>query len=128
MILESPSLLITDDDLDFRDTLCSAFQSQGFRTLAASDGEEALQIVQQEQVHLLLLDHHMPRLTGLETIRRLRALDSPAPCILISAAVDDTIRQEAQRSNAFTVLAKPISFPDVTSAVHRALKLIYNWP
>ena len=65
---KSPSLLITDDDSDFRETLQVVFEPQGFRTLLAGDGEEALHIVRHEEVHLLLLDMHMPKLTGLETL------------------------------------------------------------
>ena len=77
MILSTPSLLITDDDRDFRETLSEVFDRRGFRTLLASDGEQALDIARRETVHLLLTDMHMPRLTGLETIRRIR--DTPFP-------------------------------------------------
>ena len=47
MPIETPSLLITDDDPGFRETLRVVFQPRGFRTLLASDGEEALKIVHQ---------------------------------------------------------------------------------
>ena len=86
MLLSSPSILITDDDLDFRETLRIVFEPRGFRTLLASNGEEALAIVQSQPVHLLLLDMHMPKLTGLETIRRVKQFQLRLPCILISAA------------------------------------------
>ena len=56
-----PSILITDDDLDFRETLRFVFEPRGFRTLLAGDGEEALEIMRGEQVHLVLLDVHMPQ-------------------------------------------------------------------
>ena len=72
MVLITPSLLITDDDADFRETLGDIFERRGFRILLAPDGEEALQIAVREPVHLLVTDLHMPRLSGLETIRRMR--------------------------------------------------------
>jgi len=50
MQLEIPSLLITDDDQDLRETLRGALEQRGFRTLEACDGEEALEILQNEQV------------------------------------------------------------------------------
>ena len=56
VIPNSPSLLITDDDRDVRETLGSIFKPRGFQTLLASDGKEALDIVQHEQVHLVLID------------------------------------------------------------------------
>jgi CheY-like chemotaxis protein len=72
MHLITPRLLITDDDRDFRETVAGLLADRGFETLQAADGEEALQIVYRQEVHLLLLDMQMPRLSGLETIERLR--------------------------------------------------------
>ena len=129
MKLEPPSLLITDDDRDFRETLRGVFEPRGFRTLLAADGDEALDIVQQQPVHLVLLDMHMPRLSGLETIRRIRQmpLETALPCILISAALDEEIEAEARRQRAFSVLAKPIRLREITGLVQQALTQTYNW-
>ena len=85
MAILAPSILITDDDLAFRQTLQTVFEPHGFRTLTAGDGEEAVRIVQREEVHLVLLDMHMPKLTGVETIRQLKQLKAVLPCILMSA-------------------------------------------
>ena len=127
MQVEIPSLLVTDDDGDLRETLRAALEQRGFRTLAACDGEEALKIVQSVQVHLLLLDMNMPRLTGLETIRRVKQITEQLPCILMSAAMDDRLAEEAFRARAFHVLAKPVRFADLTGSVHRALQQAYGW-
>jgi CheY-like chemotaxis protein len=128
MKLETPSLLITDDDRDFRETLSSVFESRGFRTLQAGDGEEALDVVSREPVHLLLLDMHMPRLTGLDTIRELRKLQLELPCVLISAAMDRQIEAEARAANAFSVLSKPVRLPDITGIVAQIMRQVYCWP
>ena len=127
MVLETPSLLITDDDRDFRETLSGIFEPRGFRTILAGDGEEALEVIHREPVHLLLLDMHMPRLTGLETMRRLRTLHLELPCILISAALDRQIEEEARAANAYSVLAKPVRLPDITGIVARAMQQVYCW-
>lgn len=129
MKLEPPSLLITDDDRDFRETLRGVFEQRGYRTLLAADGEEALDVMARETVHLALLDMHMPRLTGLETIRRIRQLpfDVVLPCILISAALDAAIEEEARRQRAFSILSKPVRLRDITGAVQQALSETYNW-
>jgi DNA-binding response OmpR family regulator len=126
MRLEFPSLLITDDDRDFRDTLRSVFEPR-FRTLVAGDGEEALHIVRNEEVHLVLLDQHMPKLTGLETLRRVKQFKSLLPCILLSAGLDETIIRQAELAEAFSVLAKPISRETLTSTVDAAMRRIYGW-
>ena len=130
MVLVTPSLLITDDDRDFRETLRDVFEPRGFRTLLAGDGEEALHVMQHESVHLVLLDMHMPRLSGLETIRRLKQLQAftRTPCILMSGALDDAIIAAARQANAFSVLAKPLRRGQITDAVNRAMRVTYAWP
>lgn len=130
MRLITPRLLITDDDRDFRETLAGALIDRGFETLQASDGEEALDVVSRQEVHLLLLDMHMPRLSGLDTIERLRSRDHllvPLPWILISAGLDESIRQRAQAAAAFSILPKPLRLPELTGAVAKALAAAYGW-
>ncbi|HEX5106540.1 MAG TPA: response regulator, partial [Pirellulaceae bacterium] len=103
MILETPRLLITDDDRDLRSTMAGLFQSRGFDTLEAGDGEEALEIVGRQEIHLLLLDMQMPRMNGLETVRRLKELELalPMPWILLSGALDERIIEQAREAAAF---------------------------
>jgi CheY-like chemotaxis protein len=122
-----PSLLITDDDSSFRETLGEVFAPRGFRTLLARDGEEALHIVQTEEVHLLLLDMHMPKLTGLETLRLVKQFKAMLPCILMSAKWDDMLIEQARSAQAFLVLAKPIKLSEITGAVCEALERTYRW-
>ncbi len=123
--LQYPSLLITDDDVDFRQTLKEAMESRGFRTLLAGDGEEALAVVRRETVHVALMDMHMPRLSGLETIRRVRELHARLPCILISAAMDQALAAKARQAQAHAVLPKPVRFADLNSAIRDALRTTY---
>ena len=129
MPLETPRLLITDDDRDLRSTIAGLFQSRGLETLEAADGEEALEIVARQPVHLLLLDMQMPRLNGLETIRRLKQLDLalPLPWILLSGALDEQIISQARAAAAFSILSKPFRLPELTGAVNGALAQAYNW-
>src|SRR5262245_40908873 len=88
------SILITDDDDDARDALREIVEPEGFRTLMASSGEEALEIVHEEPVHLALLDMHMKTLTGLETIQLVRQFNALLPCILVTAdATEGLIRR-----------------------------------
>jgi CheY-like chemotaxis protein len=130
MKLDTPTLLITDDDRDFRETLREVFEPRGFRTHMAGDGEEALKIIGSERIHIVLIDMQMPRLTGLETIRRLRQTDLTfrLPCILISGALDAAIEEEARRQQAFRILSKPVRLREVTGVVQEALRQAYDWP
>jgi DNA-binding response OmpR family regulator len=127
MLLEHPSLLITDDDTGFRETLRVAFEPRGFHTLLAGNGEEALEIVQRETVHIVLLDIHMPKLSGLETLQRLKQYRAMLPCIMLSAQLDDLIIEQARMAHAFSVLSKPVTINQITSVVRLALQRTYAW-
>lgn len=127
MFSEPPSLLITDDDSAFRETLQGVFQPLGLRTLLASDGEEALRIVGREPVHVIVLDMHMPKLTGLETLRLVKHMRALLPCILLSADWDELLIEQARRASAFSILAKPVTRHQITGAVQEALAAVYNW-
>ncbi|MCE5301895.1 MAG: response regulator [Planctomycetaceae bacterium] len=127
MLVETPSLLITDDDPGFRETLRVVFEPKGFRTLLAGDGEEALKIVHHEIVHLVLLDMHMPKLTGLETLRMLKEYRAMLPCILLSAQLDEHIVEQARHEHAYEVLSKTVTVGQITGAVRQALQRTYAW-
>jgi CheY-like chemotaxis protein len=127
MLLEHPSLLITDDDAGFRETLRGAFEPRGFHTLVAGNGEEALDIVRRETVHLVLLDIHMPRLSGLETLQRLKEFRAMLPCIMLSAQLDDLIIEQAKLAHAFSVLSKTVTLNQITGVVRLALQRTYAW-
>jgi CheY-like chemotaxis protein len=127
MLLETPSLLITDDDPGFRETLRVLFEPKGFRTLQAADGEEALEIVHRQEVHLVLLDMHMPKLTGIETLQRLKEFRAMLPCILLSAHLDDSTIEQARLAHAYSVLAKTVTIRQITSTVFQALQRSYAW-
>jgi CheY-like chemotaxis protein len=128
VLISTPRILITDDDRDFRETLRGVFEPRGFETLVAADGEQALEIVRLNRIHLLLTDMHMPRMTGLEAIRRIKEFSRVIPCILISAGLDETLVEEARKAEAFSVLPKPVRFREVTLAVSDALQVVYGWP
>ena len=127
MLVETPSLLITDDDPGFRETLRVIFEPKGFRTLLAGDGEEALKIVHRETVHVVLLDMHMPKLTGLETLRLLKEFRALLPCILLSAQLDEFMIEQARLAHAYSVLSKTVTVGQITSAVRQALQRTYAW-
>lgn len=120
------SILITDDDRDVRETLRDVFEPQGFRTYLAESGEEAIEIVSGHEVHLALMDMHLPRLSGLETIALVRQIKGGIPTILISADRDENLLRRALSERAFCVLAKPVSRDVVIYVVTKALQKYYH--
>lgn len=126
MILDHPySILITDDDPGSREVLREIFEPQGFRTLLAESGEEAIDIARDNEIHLALMDMHLPRLTGLETMQIVREMKGVLPMILISAEQDDNLLRKALSAHAYSVMAKPLSRNMVIYVVTRALEKFY---
>ncbi|MBV8075220.1 MAG: response regulator [Planctomycetaceae bacterium] len=126
MTLDRPySILITDDDVVTRETLRDIFEPVGFRTLLAESGEEAIDIVKDQDVHLALMDMHLPRLSGLETMTLVRQIKGLLPMILISAEQDDNLLRQALSAHAFCVLAKPVSKNVIIYVVTKALEKFY---
>jgi CheY-like chemotaxis protein len=120
------SILVADDDVGAREALRSIVEPEGYRTLLASSGEEALDIVQEEPVHLVLLDMHMPRLTGLETIPLVRQVNASLPCILVTGDASEDLMRQAFRAHAYSVIPKPVSKHVVLYTVVRALLRAYG--
>src|SRR5438034_1620418 len=103
------SILITDDDRDSRESLRDIVEPQGYRTLLASSGEEALEIVHVEPVHLVLLDMHMPRLTGVETVRLRHLENAVLPCILLTADPHARLIRPSLPPYVFPLIPQPVS-------------------
>ena len=116
------SIVIADDDAPCREALRDIVQPAGYNTFLASSGEEALDIVrQQRRVHLVLLDMHMPRLTGLETSQLLHQLDAMLPTVLVTADASEQLMRQAIQAHVYSVIPKPVSKNVVLYTVVRAL-------
>jgi two-component system, response regulator PdtaR len=115
------SILITDDDRDCRETLRDIVEPQGYRTVLATCGEEAVEIVQAQIIHAVLLDMHMPTLTGLDTLRIVRQINVLLPCILVTADATDGLIRQALNDHAYSVIPKPVNKHLVLHTVVRAL-------
>jgi two-component system chemotaxis response regulator CheY len=120
------SILITDDDRGCREALQSIMEPEGYRTFLAASGEEALDIVREEAIHLALLDMHMPTLTGLETLQLMHEINAILPCILVTADASEVLIRQAFRARAYTVIPKPVSKNVVLYSVVRALVRVYG--
>jgi len=122
------SILITDDDRDCREGLRSIVEPEGYRTILASSGEEALDIVQEEPIHLALFDMHMPKLTGLETLQLVHQFNALLPCILVTADATEGLMRQAFKARAYSVIPKPVSKHVLLYTVVRALIRVYGKP
>jgi CheY-like chemotaxis protein len=120
------SILITDDDDAARESLRCIVEPEGFHTVLASSGEEALDILRDAPIHLALLDMHMPRLTGLETLEMAHQINAVLPCILVTADPSEGLMRQAFRARAYSVIPKPVSKHVLIYTVVRALMRVYG--
>jgi len=124
--VEKFSILITDDDEECRETLREIVEPQGFRTLLASSGEEAVDIVCGEHIHLVLLDVNLPRMSGLETLQVVRQFNQLLPCILVTANASEELMRQAFSVRAYSVIPKPVSKNVLLYTLIRALMQTYG--
>jgi CheY-like chemotaxis protein len=123
------SVLIADDDRGTREALGEALEQQGFRTLLAADGGQAVELVQVDLVHLVLFDMQMPRLTGLEAFAVIRqTLDRVLPAVLMTADATNDLIRRAFQAQVFSVIPKPVNLNIVLNTLTRALAKAYGTP
>ena len=115
-------LLIADDDSGFRAVLKEVLAPY-FRLFEAESGEEAVELVEQISVDIVLLDMHMDILTGLEAVRLMKQINAMLPCILITADATEELRQDASE-----VLSKPVKRQELVTTVSHALVDTYHDP
>jgi CheY-like chemotaxis protein len=120
------SIVIADDDGNCREALRDIMGAQGFQTLLASSGEEVIDIVRGGPVHLVLLDMHMPHLTGLETLHLLRQINALLPAILVTGDPSETVLRQAHQAHVYSVIPKPVSKNIVLYTVLKALARFYG--
>ena len=91
------SLLVVDDEQLNRDILSRRLERRGFAVDVASDGTEALQLLDQREYDAVLLDTMMPGISGIEVLKTVRAAHSPAqlPVIMVTAVSDSSKIAEA---------------------------------
>jgi CheY-like chemotaxis protein len=117
----APHILVVDDDASVRYVVTTLLQRAGFRVTEAEDGEAAWEILQTTPFDLLVTDHNMPRLTGLELLRRIRARSMVLPTLLISATIPWGEADLPSLLQPGAVLSKPFSLAGLLGCVHPLL-------
>ena len=114
-------ILIVDDELSVREVLSEYFVEQGYSVESAGDGEEALALVQRVTPDLVLLDVRMPRMDGVETLRRIRGIAPEVSVIMVTANEDVGLARETLKLGALDYVAKPFDFVYLERAIMAGL-------
>jgi FixJ family two-component response regulator len=113
-------VIVVEDDRGMREALARILTASGYRAAAFSTAEALLAAGAARDAACLVLDVHLPGLSGFELRRRLASDGATAPVIFISGHDTQAVRAEAERLGACAFLAKPFSGRDLTRAVGRA--------
>jgi len=116
------TILLADDDPITLDSLAACLAPEGFRTLLAKDGEEALALWRAYKPDLLCLDIMMPRLDGYEVCRQVRAVDCQVPVLFLSAKSEEIDVVVGLRLGADDFIRKPFGKHELLARLHVALK------
>src|SRR5256885_4082410 len=123
-----PRILIVDDDSGQRSLLDSFLKSQGFDTVPVESGEQALKVLRDQDISMMISDVRMPGMSGLETLRRARKEHAILPVLLVTAYADIREAVGAMRDGAVNYLAKPIDLDELVATVQQATGLAKTTP
>ncbi len=115
-------LLLIDDEADVQYSFRRIFDSPEIELTTASSGEEGLVIIPKLQPDLVIMDIRMGGINGLETLRRIRQIDSKLLVILMTAYGTTQTAIEAMKLGAYDYLLKPFDVPKLKVLINNALK------
>jgi DNA-binding response OmpR family regulator len=119
--LDSPTILIVDDEPLIRDMLARYLRAYNFRTVLARSGTEAVDIFRSRghEIALVLLDIRMPGLSGPETLSALRSLDPHVRCCFMSGDLGNYSPEELRAYGALHLFAKPFQPQEMVAVLRR---------
>ncbi len=120
-------ILVSDDDAGCREAVRDALETQGYCPHVASCGQEAIEYVQQNLVHAIIVDMNMPDLTGLETVNIIRAeVHIAIPSILMSADTSPDLKVRAMSAHVESFMPKPVNLFVLRNILNKILRKYYE--
>jgi DNA-binding response OmpR family regulator len=118
-------ILVVDDEQKVLNVIEAYLIKEGFEVLTASDGEEALNIFKNEQIHLIILDLMLPKISGEEVCNKIRATSS-VPIIMLTAKTEEDNKIEGLAIGADDYITKPFSNRELVSRVKAIIRRTYR--
>lgn len=115
-------MLICDDEIDVCDFLRGFFEEREFTVFTASDGEGALRAVKRQRPDIILLDIRMPKMDGIEVLKKIRAIDKTADIIMLTAVDDPKQIEEAYKLGAKDYITKPLILEELEKKICKRKK------
>ena len=120
-------VLVVEDEAALRETLKMRLTEAGFTVDVAQDGEEGLFAGREYPLDIAIIDLGLPKLTGLEVIRRLRAAGKAFPILILTARDNWQDKVEGLQAGADDYVAKPFHFEEVLARLQALLRRAGGW-
>ncbi len=114
-------VLVVDDELSMREFLEIMLLSEGYRVITASDGGEALKILEKEPVDLIITDIRMDGIDGLQVLKKSKEINPNTVVIMISAYASAETAVQAMKEGAYDYLPKPFKVDEIKKVIRDAL-------
>lgn len=124
-IRKTPRILVVDDDIESRAAMLKVLESVGYATLEADNGQQALDIILQDSVDVLITDLRLPVMDGVELLKRAKAADQEIEVILITGHGTVEVAVEAIKEGAYDFITKPVKKAQLLHAVEKASERQY---
>ena len=118
---EALEIAVIDDDESFRVALVDSLSSLGYRSNGYASGEEYIRAASGKAFNCVVTDIHMPGISGLDLIKRLAALGSTVPIVLITARSDANLEAKAAAAGAGCLLRKPFEINELIRCIDGAV-------
>jgi two-component system response regulator HydG len=115
-----PQLLIVDDDKEMCSTVADFFSREGFDVSCAHSASEALSLLENQDLDVVVTDLRMPGLDGMELLKRIKAQRPDLPVILVTAFGSIEVAIEATKAGAFYFITKPFKLRELHTLVTKA--------
>ncbi|WP_315067866.1 response regulator transcription factor [uncultured Clostridium sp.] len=125
-LLEKGTILIVDDEKEIRDLVDIYLKSDGYNTIKACDGVQAINLLQENDVDLIILDVMMPNLNGIEACLKIREMKE-MPIIMLSAKSEDIDKILGLNMGADDYLTKPFNPLELVARVKSQLRRFYKF-
>jgi two-component system, NtrC family, sensor kinase len=114
------NVLLVDDEKHFREILVKRLKQRGMVALQASDGEEALRLLEEKPVNVIVMDVKMPKMNGIETLRHVKERYPATEVIMLTGHASTKDGVDGIKSGAFDYLTKPIEFEQLLRKIRQA--------
>jgi two-component system response regulator PilR (NtrC family) len=120
--MERKKILVVDDEEDVRETLATVLENLNYQALLAADGEEALSVVNNQRVDVILSDLYMPGMNGIELLKRVKTEKKNIIFLMITAHPTIETAVDAIKKGAYDYLTKPFHIEEVRIKLSRAME------